>query len=307
MHSMPIPWSYINAENSMINPSTIHIHDTGLAAYFRRYLIQKAISVFKWTIPEHWNRDYFLYCLFYYGYIAIINTDKYGVIPQNCTLSGYGIFYQPTNVLIANPLLRGQLNPRIDIDCTLIKLCPDYGGIYDMISYYADMMALSIETATTNLVNSKLSYVFTAEGKAAAESFKKLYDRVASGEPAVVIDRKLVNPDGTPNWTPFSQNVGQNFIVPELLETLEVWEDRFNTDMGIPNANTQKKERMIVDEVNANNVETSTRCELWLESLQDGCERARKMFGLENLSVDWRVDPNTFLQNNAQVQQGGDK
>ena len=50
---------------------------------------------------------------------------------------------------------------------------------------------------------------------------------------------------------------------------------------------------MLEDEVNANNEETRTLCELWLESLQLSCEKTRKMFGFkeEEMSVDWRVKP----------------
>lgn len=64
-------------------------------------------------------------------------------------------------------------------------------------------------------------------------------------------------------------------------------EQMFATDIGIPNANTDKKERMIVDEVNSNNFETQSRCDMWLMSMQKEFEKANKMFGL-NLSVDWR-------------------
>ena len=46
--------------------------------------------------------------------------------------------------------------------------------------------------------------------------------------------------------------------------------------------------------MNANNVETATRCELWLESLKKGAEDVRKMFGVE-ISVDWRVNPQTEI------------
>ena len=63
----------------------------------------------------------------------------------------------------------------------------------------------------------------------------------------------------------------------------------FDTEVGIPNANTDKRERLITDEVNANNFETKSKCALWLESLKQGCREANEMFGL-NLSVDWRKE-----------------
>lgn len=176
--------------------------------YFKKYLLQRAISTFKFTLPETWARNYFEYCLFGWGYVAIVNTDKYGVIPQACGLRGYNVFYQPTHAVITNPLLQGILEPRIGKDCTLIKLQPTYSGIMDIVDYYGDLMALTAETTGTNLLNSKLSYVFTARNKAGAEALKKMYDRVASGEPMVVQDKNLLTEDGEQAWQAFSQNVG---------------------------------------------------------------------------------------------------
>lgn len=289
MSSYAAPYSYdfINQVNGTVTPSTIHVQDSLLTAYFRKYLLQKILSVFEWKMPETWSKDYFLYTLFGYGYLAIVNTNKYGVIPQQCGLQGFDIFYRPTNAIITNPLLTGILTPKINQQCVIIKVQPDYGSIMDMVNYYAAMMALSAETASTNLLNSKLSYVFAASNKQAAESFKKLYDNIASGEPAIVLDKSLFNADGSKAWEAFNQNVGQNYIVGEILTDLRKWENMFNTDIGIANANTDKKERLVVAEVEANNDETTSKASLWLEQMQEACAKARDMFGIE-LSVDWR-------------------
>lgn len=289
-YGVPVAYDYINASNSIISPSTVHIHDTGLARFYRRYLLQKAMSVFEWKLPETWPKNYFLYVLYCWGFLAVINTDKFGVIPQACSLQGYDIFYQPTTAVITNPLMTGMKSLRIDKQCTLLKLQPDYGSIMDLVNYYADMMALCAETAGVNLLNSKLSYVFTADDKASAESFKKLFDSVASGQPAVVQDKKLLRQDGSPAWQAFQQNVGQNYIVGDILSDMKKWENMFNTDVGIPNANTDKRERLITDEVEANNTETASKCALWLDELQKSCDKTRAMFGIE-ISVDWRFPP----------------
>jgi hypothetical protein len=164
---------------------------------------------------------------------------------------------------------------------------PDYGSCLDIVSHYADLLALTTQTLGVDLVNSKLAYVFTSDSKAGAETFKKLFDRVASGEPAVVYDKSLQNSDGTPNWSTFTQNLSQNYIGSELLDDYKKILDMFDTEIGIPNANTQKKERMITDEVNQNNIATQSKSELWLETMKDGCEKVNAMFGL-NISVDLR-------------------
>jgi hypothetical protein len=289
-YAAPYSYDFINQVNGTVTPSTIHVQDSLLTAYFRKYLLQKVLSVFEWKMPETWSKDYFLYTLFGYGYLAIVNTDKYGVIPQQCGLQGFDIFYRPTHAIITNPLLTGFLNPRIDKQCVIIKVQPDYGSMMDIVNYYAAMMALSVETASTNLLNSKLSFVFAAENKQAAESFKKMYDNISSGEPAVVIDKSLFKADGSKQWELFNQNVGQNYIVSEILADLRKWENMFNTDIGIANANTDKKERLVVAEVEANNEETTSKASLWLEQMQEACKKARDMFDIE-LSVYWREKP----------------
>ena len=293
---VPTYYDHINAANSIVTPSTVHVSNTGLARFFKRYLLQKAMSVFKWELPDTWASNYFLYCLYCWGYVGVINTNKYGVIPQACGLRGYDVMYQPTNAIITNPLLKGMLEPRIGTQCTVIRLQPDYGGIFDIVSFYGDMMALCAETAGTNLLNSKLSYVFGATNKQAAESFKKIYDKIASGEPAVVFDKELLNADGSIAWQPFEQNVGQNYIAGTILDDMRKWEMKFDTDIGIPNSNTDKKERLNVNEVNSNNIEVKSKCELWLDELKKSCDATNKMFGTK-ITVDWRKMPESEVQN----------
>lgn len=303
--SVPIEYANKNLYNAGFSPSTVHCKNTQLQFYFRRYLMQKAISVFKWNIPETWDKDYFLYTLYGYGYCAVIDTDEFGVIPQWGALGGYNVFYHPTYIIITNPLIKGLKRPTIGKDCTIIKLQPDYGSITDLVNYYADMLALCAESVGINMLNSHVSTVFPAANKTIAESYKKMYDKIASGEPAVVVDKNLFSDTGEPTWTPFQANLQQTYIADKILADMRKIEAMFDTDVGIPNANTDKRERLVTDEVNANNVETATRCELWLENLKKGCDRTIDMFGID-ISVDWRVDPKTDIKDNWTDTKGSD-
>lgn len=302
MPDLPIYYNYINAANSQISPSTVHVRNSALAMYYRRYLLQRAMSVFKWDAPDSWNMDYFKYILYCWGYIAIINTDKFGVIPQQCSLGGYNVFYAPTYALIANPKLSGILQPQIDTQCAIIKLQPDYGGILDMVYYYANQLALYGEAAAMNVQNSKLGYVVGARSKGIAEAIKTAFDMIMQGEPLAVYD-KNADPDSNGLFETFAQNLQQNFIAPDILEAMRRVENEFCTRIGINNTNTDKKSRMLVDEVNANNEEVRSLADLWLETLQDGCAKARELFQLDTFNVDWRykdeqgsntVDPGTI-------------
>ena len=287
----PAFYDFANAFTSYNQPGTVHTQNTVLVGYFRRYLLQKAMSVFKWKLPDTWQRNYFLFVLYCWGYIAILETDRFGVIPQQCGLRGYNVFYQPTHVIVTNPLLKGIREPRIGEECVLMKLQPDYGGIMDLVNFYAEELALCSEAVSVNLLNSKLSYVFTAQNKSTAESFKMIFDKIASGQPAVVQDKNLLGDDGKPAWQAFNQDLKTTYIAGDVLSDMRKIEAMFCTDIGLPNANTDKRERLISNEVNANNVETFSRADMWLEELKRSCEEARDMFGIE-LDVDWRVDPN---------------
>lgn len=279
--NLPATYDHINAYNSFQSPSTVHCTDTGLSRFFQKYLFQKAMSVFEWDLPETWAKDFFLYGLFCFGHMAVVETDKFGVIPQICGLQGYDIFYRPTHATISNPLLTGILMPRIGKECTVFKMNADYSGIWDIVSFYADNMALCAQTAGVNMLNSKLSYLFFAKDKASAESYKKMMDKVLSGQPMAVVDKNLYANDGTKAWDMIQQNVGQNYIVDKVLEDLRKWENMFSTAVGLPNANTQKKERMIVDEVNANNVETDSNARMWLERFEEVADQTNAMFGTD--------------------------
>lgn len=297
---IPYLYDYVNAYNGTRSPSKIHATDTWLARYFERYLIQQAFSVFKWELPETWAKNYFLYSLYCFGYLAIVKTDKFGVIPQACSLSGHDVFYRPTTATIANPVLKGIMQPRIGRQCTLVRLQPDYGGIMDIVSRYADLMALTMQTAGSNILSSKLAYVFTAKNKAGAESFKKMIDSIMLGEPAVVIDDKLKNDDGSQAWNLFTNNLHNNYIAGDLMQDLRKLRDGFCTEIGIPNSNTEKKERMLTDEVNSNNVETFSRVDMWLEELQESIKKSVEMFPeiSGKFSVNWRYAPEVTNGNN---------
>lgn len=289
VNNIPATYDHINNYNHLFSPSTIHVKDTGLSWYFKRYLIQKIISVFEFkNIPEHWAKDYFLYTLFVFGYVIVFNTNKYGVIPQHGTLAGYNVFYRPNKAIVANPLLKTrELN--IGKNCELIRMQPDWCGAWDIVEYYADLMALTSETAAVNLINSKFSYVFAADNQTSAESLKKLYDQIASGEPAAFADKNLFNDAGDPAWYLFVQNLKQNYIAGDLFEDLAKIDSRFNTEVGIPNVNIAKNSGVSDSEVNANNIDTQSKAGLWLETMRESIDKVNDMFNLE-ISVDFRYN-----------------
>lgn len=296
---LPLSEHIINEVNSCYSPKT-PIKTSFQYMFYCRYLYQKIISVFKWTIPNSWSKSMFLLTLYSRGYAGVIKTDEYGVIYNPCSVGGRNIFYEPAYILMANPLLPDITGKQLEIstECALIRLTPDYLGVMDLVGFYAEKMALCSQGIDVNITNSKLSYVFSAKDHTQAKTFKKMYDQITDGEPAVVVDKKLFNDDGSPNWQLFTQNLKQTYITDMLISDMRKIEDEFNTRIGLPNANTDKRERLISDEVNANNVETETLPELWLDNLHRSIDQAVELYPelSGKISVDWRVKPNVDTQ-----------
>lgn len=284
----PFSYQFMNTVEGTIHPSFLHIHNTSLSRFFKQYLLQDVLSVFKFTLPDWWDADYFRYSLLGYGYVAVFKTDKFGVIPQQCNLTGYNVFYRPTKAMIANPLIDGrELN--IGRNCEIIKVMPDYSGIANIVDYYGDLMALTWEGITTNILNSKLAYIGFAGNKADAETFKKLYDRIASGEPAVIARKKSATITDDDKFQLFTQNLQQNYIAPQMMESLRNIQSAFRAEIGIPDLSVQKKERLITAEATKTDIYTRAKSMLWLETMREGIDKAKARYPeISMLNVEFR-------------------
>ena len=135
-----------------------------------------------------------------------------------------------------------------------------------------------------------------------------MYDQLSSGNPIAVAGSQLYDSNGEPRWEMFQQSVGQNYIADKLIDSLKQLDAMFCSDIGIPNANTMKNQRMVVDEVNANNVESQSLAALRMEYIKDGMEKANRMFGI-NLNIEWRYpkaqDPESMPKRATTAEQEG--
>lgn len=302
----PLYSDFINQRDSHFTPGTIHAANNQLASYYRRYLMQKVCSVFDIQgAPETWSVEYVKYCIFGWGSVAVLNTDKFGVIPQACGYYGYNVFYRPTTALITNPLFNKTYELTIGKQTELIRLSPDWCGISDMIGHFADEMALVTSSIVSNLANTKLAYVFTADGQGIAESFKKMFDKISEGNPAVFADRKLFGDDGNPRWQAFQQNLKQVYLVDVLQAAEKGFESDFFTQIGVPNVSYEKKERLITGEVDSNQFATQCLSSLWLKTLNDTSKKVNAMFGL---SIKWDYNPELKkqLESDTMAGEGGE-
>ena len=291
----PFYYDYQNIINGVgIKPSTSHVKDNQASYFFKRQLLQRAMSPFQFTLPENWDRDYFLYVLYTWGFIGVLNTDAFGVIPQGCGLKGYNIFYEPRYLIVNNPLLKQTLNLEIGKTCELVKLSPDFRGVIDIVNYYGDLLALSYESLNMNIANSKLAYAFGASKKSIAESFKKMFDNIQGGDLMTVYDKSLIDDvTGQKPWEAIFNDLSKNYIALNIIETMRDINNMFDTEIGINNNSVAKKrERVNTAEVLANNAETYTKVDMWLESLSESFKKVNNMFynGENKCFVEWREE-----------------
>lgn len=294
--NLPFSYSEMNAFEGKTPQAFLRIHNTAVSRFFKRYLMQDAISIFDWTLPDNWDSDFFRYVLMTFGYVAVFKTDIFGIIPMNCTLSGWNVFYKPTKALIANPLIMST-ELELHQNAELIRLSPDYGSIADLVDYYGDLLALTYESLSVNVLNSRLAYLIGVDGKAEGDKFKLIFDEILSGKPAVVyrttkqtggaLSPKIATGD---QWQTLVQNLKQTFIAGDMLDVLNAIRDEFLTAIGIPNLSERKKERVNMIDSERNTFETKTKIDLWLSELQDCITRVKEMFPELTLSVKKRYD-----------------
>lgn len=284
---IPIFYDYANAWQSSTAPCAVQPKDNAIFSYYFRYLLKRCISLFVWDVPKTWDKDYFLYILYCFGYAAIVKTEQFGIIPQYCTLSGYDVFYRPRKVLVSNPAFNANEKREYELrgsdpDAALIKLQPDYSGVMDICGMYASRLAYAHEALYMNLINSKLSYVFLTDNKASAETFKKIFDQIQRGDPAVIAGNKLKDPNSDKMlWELFNNNLKQNYIATDILDNMRTIMNEFDSFIGIPSANVEKRERLVTDEVNVNNIETETIIDLMDRTIHDSLKHCNELFDLD--------------------------
>ena len=290
----PLNYQQINIGAGSYNPSMVKSYNNKTFAFWERALFQRAQSVLDFTVPENWEgkvKDFFLYCLFKYGFVIISKNEQFGQFFQPGTLSGYDFYYQPVKAIIANPLLSKEY--KIGSECELLKLTPDYMGVWDVIWYYAEKLSVLDNAINMSLINNKFAFFLGARNKTASGALKKMLDLVNKGEPAVVYDMKLLN-DPTDKEMPFQQwqrdNLKNSYLTTDQLMDFQTLLNNFDAEVGIPSIPYQKKERMVTDEATMRGYDAKARSLTWFNTLKASIEDIKKIYPDINLDVKLHYD-----------------
>lgn len=254
---------------------------------YKTWCLKKLFGAFEFGgVPDEWDYDYLLTNLFIHGYIAITDTSA-GVVPLRCGITGIDIFDHPTRAIFANAVLgnfeRNLYGDNPTTDCALVKIQYDFMGAMPVVDRYAALLALCDNSIAVNLRNSKVAFIGLVSSKQQAATFEKLYRDIDGGKPAVYAKKG----DGLSTDDIYYNHVRETYIANDVQLLKQSIKNDFLTEVGLNNANTDKRERLIVDEVNANNDEVQANVQHWLDNIREGLRRANSLFGL-NLSVSLR-------------------
>lgn len=285
MAYIPMNYDKINLFTGLNKPSSTHVRNTNVYAYWERTLFQRVLSCIDFNLPLEGNERFFvLWCLFQYGFIGAFKDRENGLLFQPGTLRGFDVYYQPTNFLVANPTFKDSLDLTIHEDAELLMITPDYIGVWDVIDYYASKLSLMTESMDVNIINSKFSFILGAKNKASAGLLKKVLDLVNQGEPAVVyraVKGMGVNGDVDPFHQLDLGNPKDRYITDLQLKDFATIMNQFNTEIGIPTVPYEKKERMVTDEATSKNIESQARITTWVNCFNSSAKLVNNMFGTD--------------------------
>lgn len=278
----------INLLESFHVPNTYWKTKTVEYRYWFRSLLQKIDSSIIFDgLPDGWSNDFFMICLWAIGYVTVFKSErqdlsKYGdgVLFQPCTLSGYDFYYQPTEVVVSNPLYEKTLT--LGKDAELIKLTPDFQGIFDVLDFYASKLAEISKGIDVGIINAKMPVIFTANSQSQAETLKKVYDKVQAGESLIIWKDEVDNDEIIPRKNAFeewSQDYQKTYVVHNLLEDMQGILDSFYVEIGLPVA-IEKKERLVTSEADFASAQSQARISCWLETLRESLARVNNMFNI---------------------------
>ena len=282
--------------------------------FWFRSLLQKVDSclVFK-NLPEGWNKDFFLLCLWARGYVAVFESQRFGdpetgVAFQPCQLSGYDFYYSPTKAIVSNPLFQRELE--IHKDCEILKLTPDYNGIWDVVDHFATQLAEITKGINVGLLNAKMPMVVTADSMAESEKLKKVYDKIQAGESLVVWkeDTNHFDAEVLPRKNPFEgafmNNYQQTYVVTDLLADMQTIMDQFYMEIGLPVRTFDGKAHMLNAEADMNSAQSQARISCWVNTLKESFELINAHYNL-NLEVETYEQPNYSMDNGEDAEFDG--
>ena len=270
-----------------------YLNDRVMTDYFTRLMLI-ARSVFEWcNLPKGLNEKWIERFLFSEGKCVFFKDERLGYMVASCTQDGrLNNYDEPSTVRpVAHDLPYKRLTN--NVDCIVIQNNDECIPTTETIQLYAYRLTHIDRTIDVNIHGQKTPYVITCSERQRL-SFKNAMKQRADNEPVIFADNNFdadaIN--SIPTVSP---------IVFDKLEIQKhnVWNECM-TFLGLRNSNQDKKERLVTDEVDANNDQVEACFNAMLRAREDACKRINDIFGT-NISVKKRIQPVPVLNDSEPV------
>lgn len=243
-----------------------------------------ARSVFKWNnlpngISEKWIEKY----LFYEGQCMFYKDDTLGFMVTKIAPGGsLNPYDEPTLLRPVATNYPGELRDyKNNQECVLICNNDDKIPTIPTIKQYAYRLADISRTIDINIQAQKTPTLIQCS-KNQLESLKNVYRQWNGYEP-VIYGSKDLDLSGIQVLKTDAPIVFDKLQIQKH----DIWNECM-TFLGINNANMDKRERLVDDEVQANNQQIEYCGQLMLKAREEACKQINEIFGL-NVSVEFRA------------------
>lgn len=261
-----------------LQPSDVKGRANAGVEFYKRLLYTKVYSTLDFTLPEDWKKNYFRFLLFHFGSLGVIYTNEFGWVCQPYSIVKLDIYYNPKVIEVYNQFIKTPKIGAVGINAGIIKCMDDYFGLDDIVTRYATDLAQCDRSIEVNLMNSNVTAFFKAKSKKEADAIREAYGQATTGKPLVIINKEVMgDEEGIDTLLP---NMKNNFLVNDLLQARRGILNAFLTEIGIRNANYDKKERLNSQEVSENNDETSAVISVIYDNIKKSMEEVNKISGL---------------------------
>ena len=249
--------------------------------YYQRLQLL-ARSVFEWDNLPNGIEERFIERVLYSEGKAVFYEDKnMGLVVAKVNESGPLNHYD--NPTWVRPYATGfQLDQEaIDYDdCVIIRNNDMMLPTNDTIMLYAMRLTEIQRSMDVNVIAQKTPILIQCSDKQLT-TLKRIYEQYTGNEPVIFGDEML-------DLTGINCiNTNAPFVADKLCDLKDrIWNEAM-TFLGLNNANTQKKERLITDEANANNQLIMASANVMLKNRELACEMINKQFNC-NISVKLR-------------------
>lgn len=238
------------------------------------YFSNLAITRINWHgLPDSVSERFLNMSLYFYGQAAFFFDPELGYMCLPCTVQEYNSYYEPTVVRAYSFKIERQLGPG---EFVFIRNTPTCSPTAFAVWTYTKRMVSVLRTIDTTLFLMKKPYFLLCEEKQ-RQTFLNLFKKVGDNEVLIL---------GSKNWGDDFNGLtkidtGVNNDLEKLWESYDKIEHILLNVIGIQNADNEKQERLLVDEVNANNMLTDMSMESTLKELSEACARIKQIFGLD--------------------------